>query len=298
MSVESDFLRMDVASLLDHGRDSITEWITDDADPTAIAPTMAAMANSAGGLIIMGVAEGKKPGQYHIDGVDIHENTIDRVLSAALSLDPPLIIPMPVVKTVDDKSIVVARIPSGMPHIYAIDGRFLIRDGGDNASLRSTELRRLLIKRGGISYETDIAPDVTIDDLDWDRIETYIYNLSGVGETSPEQILMNRGCLAKQGDTYTPTNAGILLFGREPQRTHRGADITAVRFAGSTMSDTFSRQDIGGALPDQIRRAETFLVDHLRKDVTLRDTMARKELLEYPMEAARELVVNAVAHRD
>jgi ATP-dependent DNA helicase RecG len=64
------------------------------------------------------------------------------------------------------------------------------------------------------------------------------------------------------------------------------------------MSDTFSREDILGTLPNQIRRAETFLVDHLRKGVQLKDTMARKESFEYPMEAARELVVNAVAHRD
>jgi ATP-dependent DNA helicase RecG len=71
-----------------------------------------------------------------------------------------------------------------------------------------------------------------------------------------------------------------------------------VRFAGDTMSDTFNRQDISGTLPDQIRRAETFLVDHLRKGVALGVSMARTERYEYPMEAARELVVNAVAHRD
>ncbi|MCU0475830.1 MAG: transcriptional regulator, partial [Anaerolineae bacterium] len=64
------------------------------------------------------------------------------------------------------------------------------------------------------------------------------------------------------------------------------------------MSDTFTRQDILGTLPDQIRRAETFLRDTLRKDVQLRDNMARNERYEYPLEAVRELVVNAVAHRD
>jgi ATP-dependent DNA helicase RecG len=64
------------------------------------------------------------------------------------------------------------------------------------------------------------------------------------------------------------------------------------------MSDTFSRQDLLGTLPDQIKRAETFLVDHLRKGVQLGSGMTRHESFEYPLEAARELVVNAVAHRD
>src|SRR5690606_19643045 len=73
---------------------------------------------------------------------------------------------------------------------------------------------------------------------------------------------------------------------------------TAVRFASEKMTDTFTRQDITGTLPDQIRRAETFLRDHLRVGVELQGAMERREQFEYPLEAARELVVNAVAHRD
>jgi ATP-dependent DNA helicase RecG len=138
----------------------------------------------------------------------------------------------------------------------------------------------------------------TLDDIDWDKAKTYATGLSGMGETSVEQILVKRGCLAEKDGALHPTNAGILLFGKDPQRFLRGADITAARFASENMSDTFSRQDILGTLPDQIRRAEMFLVDHLRKDIQLGTTMARAEHFEYPLEAARELVVNAVAHRD
>jgi len=64
------------------------------------------------------------------------------------------------------------------------------------------------------------------------------------------------------------------------------------------MSDTFNRQDITGTLVQQIQRTETFLTDHLRKSVKLNNKMQREEDYEYPMEAVRELIVNAVAHRD
>jgi len=119
-----------------------------------------------------------------------------------------------------------------------------------------------------------------------------------MGGVSPEQVLLKRGCLTRRYEALVPTNAGILLFGRDPQQFLRGADITAARFAGSEMGDVFTRQDIGGTLPQQIRRAETFLVDNLRKGVQLGDRMARSEQMEYPLKAVRELVVNAVAHRD
>ena len=89
-----------------------------------------------------------------------------------------------------------------------------------------------------------------------------------------------------------------MLFGKDPQRFIRGSEITAARFAGVEMGDTFTRQDIGGTLPEQLRSVQTFLVDHLRKKVQIGQAMARDEQFEYPMEAAREVVVNAVAHRD
>src|SRR5690606_32149140 len=117
-------------------------------------------------------------------------------------------------------------------------------------------------------------------------------------DSGAETLLLRRGCLTEQDGRLRPTNAGILLFGKDPQSFLRGAEITAARFAGETMGDTFTKQDITGNLPEQLRRAETFLIDNLRRGVHIGKSMARAESLEYPLEAARELVVNAVAHRD
>ena len=122
--------------------------------------------------------------------------------------------------------------------------------------------------------------------------------LGGINENEVETALFRRGCLTKEDGRLRPTNAGILLFGKDPQRHIRGAEITAARFPGDGMGDTFQRQDISGTIPDQIRRAEAFLRDHLRKDVSIGQTMERTDTWEYPLEAARELVVNAAAHRD
>ena len=283
---------IDLWQTIKSGRSMQLDWLSENAPIDSIATTLTAMANSQGGLLVIGVLG---PAGTLV-GVKDADNTIDRVLQAALSLEPPLIIPMPRSTHIKDRPVVVISIPSGMPHVYAHDGRYLFRQGSENVALKPRDLRRLMFERGEASFETDIVQGATIDDLDWAKINAYA---SGIGASgNAETLMLKRGGLVKQENRLHPTHAGILLFGKEPQNWIRGAMITAVRFAGDSMSDKFTRLDIGGTLPDQIRRAETFLIDHLRKDVSLGKTMAREENFEYPLEAARELVVNAVAHRD
>lgn len=285
----------DIRQWLDNGRDAKVEWLPDSSSLQEIAEVMVAMANSHGGYLMLGITLDSPP---QVRGVENIEEMLDLVLQAALAVEPSLIIPLPRTVHLDQKTIVIAQIPPGMPHVYALDGRYLQRQSTQNIALNPRDLRRLLMERGEASFETELVRGTSRDDLDWKKVESYATNLSGIGESTVEQLLLKRGCLVKRDGVLLPTQAGILLFGKDPQRYVRGAEITAVRFAGENMGDTFSRQDIVGTLPDQIRRAETFLIDHLRRGVQLRQTMVREETFEYPMEAARELVVNAVAHRD
>jgi ATP-dependent DNA helicase RecG len=253
------------------------------ADIARLAETLVGLANGRGGALLLQL------------GALAAEEAADRVREACLLAAPVLILPRP--RPVPERSLLLVSVPRGMAHVFSVDGRFLLRDGDINRPLRATELRRLLIERGAISFEEELQPDTTINDLDWATVEQYAAQAAALHE-SPFDLLQRRGCLIQRDGKLIPTNAGILLFGKDPQRFIRGAVITAARFAGAEMGDVFTRQDVGGTLPDQVRRAETFMLDHLRKDVRLRATMERAEQLEYPMEAARELVVNAVAHRD
>lgn len=274
------------------GRGATLDWVSEEEHIARIAETMVAFANSRGGLIVVGAAHST------VIGVEDEFKARNHLIDAALSTEPPLIIPLPKVVMIKDKAIVVAQIPSGMPHVYAYEGRYLRRENKENVPLNSRALRQIMFQRGEMSFETNIAQDASLDDINWDKASEYASNLGGFSEQDVQQILLKRGCLTKYNQDIYPTNAGILLFGKDPQRFIIGSDVSAVRFASDAMGDTFNRHDITGSLPDQIRRAETFLIDHLRKEVTLKATMKREESYEYPMEAARELLVNAVAHRD
>jgi ATP-dependent DNA helicase RecG len=284
----------DFPELIRQGRHERLDWLGESAAVESIATILVAMANGQGGTFVLGVAGAAAT----LTGVRDAEAAVDRVLQAALTVEPALIIPLPRVVRAQERAFVVTHVPAGMPHVYAHEGRYLHRQGNENAALKPRDLRRLMMERGEASFETEIVRGASNDDLDWDKAKAYAAALSGISETQVERVLLKRGCLAQQDNRTRPTHAGILLFGKDPQRFVRGAEIVAARFAGETMGDSFERHDIIGTLPDQLRRAETFLRDHLRKQSQLGRSMARDEQFELPLEAARELVVNAVAHRD
>jgi ATP-dependent DNA helicase RecG len=249
-----------------------------------LAATLAAMANGRGGTLLLTLMAGE-------ESID---DAVERVREAALLVHPMLILPQP--RAVDATQIAVT-VPGDMSRVFALDGRYLRRDGDANRPLSPRELRQLLIERGELSFEEEPVRGAAITDLDWREVEAYAAKIGTLRET-PRDLLLRRGCLVKPDTTLIPTHAGLLLFGKDPQRFIRSARITGVRFAGVQMSDMFTRNDLSGTLPKQIRAAETFLHDHLRRIVRLTGSMEREEAFEYPMEAARELIINAVSHRD
>jgi ATP-dependent DNA helicase RecG len=143
-----------------------------------------------------------------------------------------------------------------------------------------------------------LVPDgAGLEALDWEKVELYLAGLGGLPDTEPKDTLLQRGCLIQVDGQLRPSIAGLLLFGREAQRWVPSSEILVVRYGGTTMDDTFLREEIRGTLPEQIRRAEAFVVSNMRRGVRL-SGLERVEETEYPPEAVREALVNAVAHRD
>jgi ATP-dependent DNA helicase RecG len=278
--------------LLETSPGPTSAWLPALPDEQRLAENLVALANSLGGRLTIGVTpEG-------IEGVSNPNTLIDLVLRTALNLTPPLILPIPQTHPVDGRVVIVVDVPQGLPQVFAYRGTYVQRAGTANVPLDPAALRVLLMERGEHQFEDQILPQASLDDLDWEEVRQYLTRLSDRGASDMREALAHRGCLKRSGLQYVPTVAGILLFGKAPQRFIPSAEINAVRFSGVAMSDRFTRQEIHGCLPRQIRLAETFLVDHLRSTVTLQAGMRRDERLEYPLEAAREVVVNAVAHRD
>ncbi|MEX1020982.1 MAG: ATP-binding protein [Litorilinea sp.] len=283
----------ELQQLMDAGPNDRMAFLGVKSSQRAIAETLAALANANGGLVVLGVT-GKGVPQADVDPAALAET----VAQAARLTDPPLVLPSPHAPDLEKGKVLAAEVPAGLPHIFSVQGLFLTRTAGRNRPLTTPELRRLLLERGDAGYEAQIVDGASMDDLDEKRIVRYLDQVSFAATEDIAQALIARGCLTQRGDgELQPTVGGILLFGLNPQRFFRSAEIICVRYTGKDMGDEFVRQDIGGTLADQIRQAEAFVASNMRRGMKITG-FTREETAEYPMPVVREAIVNAVAHRD
>lgn len=301
-----------VSGLVAAGPGERLAFVPPKTGPARLAEILAALANAHGGTALLGVAPNGR-----VMGIAAGDEARGSVQAASLLASPPLILPLPQAVTHQGKTLLLIVVPSGLPHVYSVDGRYLTRTGAQNRPLSAAELGALLLARAEAGFEARPAPSAGLTDLELTLVGAYLAALNVPPGEEWQHILLSRGALtdttppgaapprppapplpiAPAPRHLTPTYAGILLFGRQPQRFLRNAQITLVRYAGPQMGDEFLRHDASGTLPDQIRQAETFVNANIRRGMHIKG-FTRAETTEYPMPVVREAIVNAVAHRD
>ncbi|MBN2550103.1 MAG: putative DNA binding domain-containing protein [Anaerolineales bacterium] len=295
---------VDVHSLVASGMSATLHWFPGDVSAARLAIVFAAMANASGGTVLLGIS----PRSGQIQGVQDVNETLDIAFQAALLCDPLLVLPMPWVIQVDQVQVISITVPAGLSNVYSLEGRYLGREGAQSNPLSARRLRQLLLERGVVQFEAQIPPGATLDDLDLHKVMAYITALKSPGVESWQEILLRRGCLRREelkpeaGTRPTdlplrPTYAALLLFGKYPQQWLPNGTILAAHFIGASPADQFIKQDIQGTLPEQLFQIEAFLRENMRQVVRLVG-FKHEETSEYPLEAVREVLVNAVAHRD
>lgn len=283
----------DLYGLLKIGENARLALRGSDLRPAKLAETLCAMANTEGGTLVLGLEARPRPSSSA--GLADAKEALRAVAEAARLCSPPLVLPLPEVVTLNDgRSALIVTVPEGLPHVYDLDGRYQGRVGAQNRPLSAQALQRLFIERGQIKYETLPAAGAAYDDLDRDKVQRYLERVRPSFGGDPQEILRDRGCLVREGGAWQPTNAGLLLFGKNPP-LH--AEIILLRYPARTPSDQFLRKDVHTTLPEAIQESQLWLLANMRKGSRL-EGMGREDFIEYPEEAVREAIVNAVAHRD
>lgn len=290
MAPEEDNLQ----NLIAQGEGPNLAFIRERFKVSDMAETLVALANAHGGTVVVGISGRTRT---RIEGVDDGDATREAVLEAALICTPPLLLPLPRTVQHGGVTLMLVSVPPGMPHVYSLHGKYLQREGMTNQPMLPDSLRRLLNERGNVSWEQLAPDDTTSDELDPDKIAAYMQRLIPTLISDTQAFLFRRGCLARHNSDYRPTNAGLLLFGRDVERRFPQAEITLVQYRGHELADEFERGDIRDTLPEAVRRAERWLMEHMRRGSRMVN-LERQDWTQFPAGAVREALVNAVAHRD
>lgn len=282
-----------VSRLIEQGEGPTLAFLPARFRPQALGETLVALANTHGGRVLVGV---RGPRSGRVEGLPAPVETARQVLEVAQECVPPLVLPPPEVVEVKGRDVLVVTVPAGLPCAYHWRGCYLHRVQGHNALTAASELRSLLLERSAEGFETLLVEGASLDDLDLARLSAYA-SAQGDGPANARDLLRRRGCLVDTAAGPRPTVAGLLLFGRHPQAFFPQACILLARYPGTDPAQEPLRQEAGGPLPDQIHQAEAFVQAHMRRGRMYVDS-ERVEVTEYPTEAVREAIVNAVVHRD
>ncbi len=267
-----------------------------------IAETLVAFANAQGGELLLG-ASGRA--RAKAEGLGDVAAARELLLEAALACTPPLILPLPGLVRHGEAALLVASVPAGLSQVYSLHGKYLRREGGTNQPLAPDALRRLLSERGDVSWERCSPEGATAAELDPHKVNAYARRLGPEAEGGPMELLRRRGCVVMSVEredrssvsTPIPTNAGLLLFARSVEERYPQAEVTLVHYRGRDMGDAFEREDVRDSLPEAARRAERWLMEHMRKGSRMIG-LERQDWTQFPPGAVREALVNAIAHRD
>jgi ATP-dependent DNA helicase RecG len=185
------------------------------------------------------------------------------------------------------------------PNPVNYKGEYHFRSGSTKQELKGTALDKFLLQKQGKHWDAVSIPNVTVGDL---KPETFdFFRKRGVKSkrldddvlTDTNEVLLNN---LKLTDNGYLKRAALLLFHPDPEKFVSGAYIKIGFFR--TDSDLLFQDEIHGNLFEQVEKTMDLLFTKYIKAMISYEDIYRVETYEYPKDALREALLNAVAHKD
>jgi ATP-dependent DNA helicase RecG len=315
-------LKSELLELIASGESSGLEFKRDDLRPEQLAKEIVALANFRGGRVLLGVEDdGTITG---IQRPDLETWVMDAVFGRYVH---PLILPFyEEVRLDDSKRVAVITLSQGTAKPYVVRNRghedVYIRVGS-TTRLATREQQARLFATGGLLHAEALPVSGTgLVDLGLERVSDYLLSWAGDTELPDSDAGWHRrltglGFMVEQDDGGALCSiCGLLLFGRAPQRGLPQAGVRWMAFEGDSKEyRALDDARLDGPLVGLYRGAsgegreliEPGLIERVldrarpflsTENDTLEDDLRRERRWHYPVEALREAVVNAFAHRD
>ena len=272
-----------------------------------LGPAVCALSNDfpnhrQSGYVLLGVND-----DGSVKGISIGDEELQKignVKSNGNVLPQPSLLVSPVFH-IDGGDIVVVEVPPSLYPPVRYDGRCWIRVGPRKAEASLEEERILTERRVSYAKTYDLVPalgssieDISVELFKINYLPSAIDNdtLAENGRTIEEQLASLRFYDIKE---KCPTNAGILLFGLNPEFYLPGAYTQYIKFYEKEMtSDVVFEKKFSGALITELRQLNDFIKSNVIKERPIKKDSFQEDIARnYPYWALRELVMNAIMHR-
>ncbi len=198
----------------------------------------------------------------------------------------------------DDKACLEIIVePSTVP--ISLRGSYYWRSGSVKQELKGHALTDFLLKKMGMTWDRLVEEKATLDDIDEATIELFkkeaatAGRLPDISQLSVEDLLKKLRLMTQEG----LTNAALVLFGKDPGEFYPNLFVKIGRFGKSVVDMRFQEVCEGNLfqmLRDVMEQLEKkFLIKPVRFE-----GLRRIEELEYPVPALREMLLNALVHRN
>ena len=268
--------------------------------------TVVAFANGRGGKIIFGI-EDKTLKVLGMNNDKVFE-TIDSITNAISDVCSPGIIPEISLKTVNGKTIIIVEIERGKQKPYCIkslglDKGVFIRVAGTTRAADNSMIKELILEGSLKTFDKEICYDLTITDKEIKLLCENLYssakelladksNNIKIKKVSKNQLL-SWGILANiHGKTF-PTNSFALLVGN-PLFTPK---IQCAFFKNDSRTVFTDKREFAGSIFKQLNDCYKYVLEKINLGAEI-NGIARIDKYELPPEAIREVIANAVFHRN
>ena len=277
--------------------------------PEKLYDTLSSFSNQyGGGTIIFGIDE--KAG-YEVTGVYDTQDLQTKVTQQALQMEP-IVRPIFTVTEYQGHTVVSAEISevdtNDKPCFYKAAGRLrgsYIRVGESDEPMTEYEVYCYEAYKKKTRDELRVVERSTTEDFSTETLDEYFLKTrrvkANLAKLPPDKIL------SLQGMTYDgkPTVAGLMVLGVYPQAFFPQMSITAMVVDGTVFGELggsgerfIDNKRIEGTIPQMLEEAMAFVRRNIRNATVIDNNGERNDKPEYPMKAVREIILNALIHRD
>jgi ATP-dependent DNA helicase RecG len=281
----------ELLTLIESGESEITEFKESFGDEAL--ETIGAFANARGGTLLVGVKD-----SGNVCGVQVGKKTIEDIANRIQVTTDPRLQPSVSINELDKKKIIVIDVSSGTGVPISVRGRYFRRVGRSNQRMSHEEIMQRMIASTGLSWDANIEPTSTLEDIDFNRVSIFVKTIKEKGRFPIPDNVSDQGVLRKLEliRDAVPTRAALLLFGNNPNAFFPSAFLKIGRFRSPT--HIVDDREIHGVLSDQIDGALSWFRERLETEFIIQGKAQREVRWEYPLNAVREAIINVLCHRD